>query len=61
MSMDYIRKTYGLSVKRGDRCVVYGKKGTVVGTRGPHLRIKLDDDAKTRSYHPTEEVRWVVT
>ncbi len=64
--MKYIRKTYGLTCKRGDR-VRYSppgkpeREGTIMGARDEHLRIKLDPlpgmVCKTWSYHPT----WCLT
>lgn len=47
MSMDYIRKYYGINCKRGQR-VRYSppgeqvREGVIVGSRGQYLRIRLD-------------------
>lgn len=57
MSMDYIRKTYGVPAKRGGR-IAYGcegiglRCGTIIGSRGAYLRIRLDGETVTRNYHP---------
>lgn len=62
MSMDYIRKAYGLTCKRGQR-VRYSppgkqpREGTIMGARGQYLRIKLDPlpgmVCHTSDFHPT--------
>ena len=62
MSMDYIRKTYEIDCKRGQR-VRYSppgeapREGKIVGARWCYLLIKLDSPpgmvSKTRLFHPT--------
>ncbi len=62
MSMDYIRTTYGLACKRGQR-VRYSppgepaREGTIIGAEGQYLRIRLDPlpgmACKTGNFHPT--------
>lgn len=52
MSMEYIRDRYGVPAKRGARVVADGKPGTIVAARGGHLRIRLDGERDTRSWHP---------
>ena len=51
--MEYIRKFYGVPAKRGGR-VIYGASGygTIVGSKGPYLRVHMDEDHKIRTYHP---------
>ena len=57
MSMDYIRTTYGVPAKRGGR-IAYGcegiglRTGTIIGSRGGYLRIRLDGDKVARNYNP---------
>jgi len=66
MSLDYIRKTYGVPAKRGGR-IVYngdanrpGQKGTIVGARNQYLRIRLDDHpGVVSSFHPTWEITYL--
>jgi hypothetical protein len=59
MSMDYIRRSYGVPAKRGARvtwwdCMTDRQvQGTIVGARGHYLRIRFDDEARTRTLHPT--------
>jgi hypothetical protein len=58
MSMDYIRRTYGVPAKRGGRVRYTGSKhadqlGTIVASRGCYLRIRLDGKKHAGNYHPT--------
>ena len=54
--MDYIRRYYGVPAKRGGRVRYTGdgtpKLGTITGTQGPHLVIRLDGERRTYGYHP---------
>ena len=60
--MEYIRNHYGVPAKRGGRVVYTGGRdpihGTIVGTSGPHLKIRTDD-GKTGCYHPTWEIEYL--
>lgn len=56
--MDYIRDYYGVPAKKGGRVKAYGKPGVITGARGPHLRIKLDGEKYSASYHPTEGIEY---
>lgn len=64
MSMDYIRKTYGVPAKRGGT-VRYTpplhdpRKGTIVGSRDAYLRVRLDGEKRTVFLHPTWCVEYV--
>lgn len=68
MSMDWIRSNYGVPAKRGGR-VEYnpcegskdepGRLGTITGTRGPHLLVRLDGEKNSRPYHPTWRLRYL--
>ncbi len=58
MSMEYIRKTYDVPAKRGAMVLYKGKPGIITGSRGAHLRIKLDGDTKSGIYHPTWEIEY---
>lgn len=68
MSMASIRKAYGVPAKRGGRVCIGGDihlrgdggtKGTITGTRGAYLRIRLDGDQFARSFHPTWQIRYL--
>ncbi len=61
MSMEYIRNSYAVPAKRGGR-VEYThptppRNGTIIGSRGARLRIRLDGDKHAGNYHPT----WALT
>ena len=68
MSMDWVRSHYGVPAKRGGR-VEYtpcegstdkpGKFGTITGTRGPHLLVRLDDAKRSTPFHPTWQLRYL--
>ena len=62
MSMDYIRKHYGLEIKRGTDVLINtpraGKiKGVVAEAKGARIRIKLIGLPKHPiwTYHPTDD------
>lgn len=63
MSMEYIRKTYGVPAKRGARikfkAVGGGSTGTIVGSRGGHIRVRFDGRTTILSLHPTWEVEYL--
>jgi hypothetical protein len=57
MSMDYIRRTYGVPAKRGARVnfthAAKGALGTIIGTRGHYLRVRWDASGLVSTMHPT--------
>lgn len=58
MSMDYIRHSYGVPAQRGGRVTWWETLGaqvvgTIVGTRGHYLRVRLDGETRARTLHPT--------
>lgn len=63
MSMAYIRNTYGVAAKRGGRVRYTGgkvpKEGTITGTSGPHVMIRLDGEKHANRYHPTWELTYL--
>lgn len=58
MSMDYVRKTYGVPAKRGGRVEVRQDNGAVFDgtiTKATHyVWIRLDGTRHARPYHPTD-------
>lgn len=53
MTLEYIRKTYGVPAKRGARVRDdMGREGTITGTRGPYLEVRIDGYVFPFSYHP---------
>lgn len=63
MSLDYIRRMYGVSAKRGGRVEYTGEGrpelGTICGARGVHLSIRLDGVKHTMPFHPTWKLRYL--
>lgn len=63
MSMEWVRKNYGVPAIRGGR-VLYtgcGRKefGTIRSARGSHLNIQLDGVKRPLPFHPTWELEYV--
>lgn len=63
MSIDYIRRYYGVSAKKGGRVEYTGgaepQFGTICGAQGAHLTIRLDGMKHTLPYHPTWKLRYL--
>ena len=63
MSMEYIRSTYKVPAKCGGRVVYTGlgvnELGTITGTRGAHILVRLDGDTESKPYHPTWEIQYL--
>lgn len=63
--MDYIRTCYGVPAKRGGRVIYHGdpdgtsKKGTITGSRGSYLRIRLDGQTYSFDFHPTWKIEYL--
>lgn len=63
MSMEYIRRTYGVPAKRGGR-VVYNAQGvqlhlTIISSRGAYLFLRNEETgARSGPYHPTDNIRY---
>jgi len=66
MSMEYIRKTYGVPAKRGARVRFtpdgnrhLSHEGVIVGARGAYLRVRMGDEKSAGTYHPTWEMKYL--
>ena len=64
MSMDYIRRTYGVPARRGGRikfrpCQGLEKEGFVVAASGQYIRVRFADMRRTVLLHPTWRVEYV--
>lgn len=63
--MDWVRQRYAVPARRGGRVEYSGDRlrgpqlGTITGTRGGYVRIRLDGGTHSRSYHPTWELRYL--
>jgi hypothetical protein len=58
MAMAWIRRNYGVPALRGGRVKFKGKLGTIVGSSGPYLRVRLDGEKLSRVYHPTWKMEY---
>lgn len=56
MCFDYIRKFYRVPIRRGGVVYYEGQRGFVTGSRGPHVRARLEGDPIVRLFHPLELV-----
>lgn len=63
MSMEQIRKTYGVPAKRGGRVEYTGygfpELGTIVSATGSELRIRLDNHKNMTYLHPKAKLRYL--
>jgi len=61
MSAEYVRRYYGVNVKRGQRVTVEGRPGVVVSFPGQYLGVRFDGERHTSRCHPTWEVDYTPT
>lgn len=60
MSLKYIRNYYQVPAKRGQRIKFQGREGMIATSRGPHLRVRFNDDlGHLHTIHPTWEVEYL--
>lgn len=63
MSMEYIRNTYGVPAKRGARVEYSGAGrpllGTITGSKGAHVCIRLDCHKHSLQFHPTWKLHYL--
>lgn len=65
MSLQYIREYYGVPAKRGGRVKYTGSSrrgpefGTIVGSKGAHVRIRIDGQKCAENYHPTYALNYL--
>lgn len=68
MSMDYVRRCYGVPAKRGGRvrfrpggpCGAREQLGTIAGARGQYLRVRVDTQRRPLLVHPTWMIDYLV-
>jgi hypothetical protein len=58
MTYDYIRRTYGVDPKVGQRITMDGWPGTIIRPQGDpaHLRVRFDGKKSIDIVHPTWKV-----
>ena len=63
VSLIYIRRHYGAPAKRGVTIEFTGNsapvRGVVAGASGAYLRVRLDGEKRTRTFHPTWEMKYL--
>lgn len=63
MSLEYVRRRYGVPAKRGGRVEYTGcgdvERGTIRSAKDGHLMIQLDGVKHTMPFHPTWELRYL--
>jgi hypothetical protein len=61
--MEWIRKAYNVPAMRGGRieytAVKPPRRGKITGAQGGRLRIRLDGESRSSTYHPTWEIRYL--
>jgi len=65
MSMEYIRKIYGVPAKRGGKVMIVSSRdgdisfeGTIVASKRNYLRIRLLN-GHIGTYHPTDHIEYL--
>jgi len=58
MSMDYVRKRYGVPAKRGKRVTVDGKSGRITSAKGGYILVRFDGMPISIPCHPTWRVEY---
>lgn len=59
MTLQYIRKTYGVPASRGGQVEYCGQdRGHIVGSRGPYLRVRFIGEKRPRTLHPAYALRY---
>lgn len=51
-SLDYVKRNYGVPVKRGQRVTHEGDQGVVTCGDGAHVRVRFDGEKFSRPCHP---------
>ena len=60
MAYGYIRRTYGVNPRIGQRIKHFGKSGAIIRPQGdPHyLRVRFDGQRHASNVHPTDQVEY---
>jgi hypothetical protein len=63
MAYDYIRRTYGVDPKIGQRITMDGRLGTIIRPQGDpqYLNVRFDGQKHTVPVHPTWRVDYAAT
>lgn len=67
MSLEYIRRTYGVPATRGQRIEFSGRQdgkpllGEIRAASGAYLRVRFDGEERLYTLHPTWRVEYLKT
>lgn len=53
---DFINRTYGTELKRGQLVKIDGRPGKITSAQGAHIMVRFDGLNHSRPCHPTWEV-----
>lgn len=56
MAAEYVRSTYGVDYKKGDRLIVDGRAGVLVSFPNQYLGVVFDGERHVSRCHPTWRV-----
>ena len=64
MSLEYIRRAYGVPAKRGGKVEYLATNGelidgTIVGADGQYLSVRLGDNKRAVPMHPTWHLKYL--
>lgn len=59
MSLKYIKDYYDVPADRGSKVEYNGKVGTIIGSSGPHLKVRFQDEKHCLILHPTWKVQYL--
>lgn len=55
----YIKEAYGVNAEVGQRVIVDGKPGRIIGFDGAYLRVRFDGETVAVNCHPTWRVTYL--
>jgi hypothetical protein len=58
--LQYIRDYYAVPAYRGVKVNAYGKEGVITGGDGSYVMIRLEGNAFSRPYHPTDGITYKI-
>jgi len=58
--MEWIRRHYNVPAKRGMKVIAQGRKGIIVGSKGEYLRVRVEGEKNTISFHPEWEMEYII-
>lgn len=59
MSLEYIREHYKVPAKLDMTVIAQGQRGTIVGSKGSYLEIKMEGKKNSLLFHPTDGIKYI--